>query len=252
MDLLVINQSKKMSAPPKCSDLIGRSTYNLKFCTESLGGSVDKRKADSMLKKFTIEQFTKELAADSPVPGGGSAAALAAATAAGLISMVASLTIGKSGYEEHWEEMERIRDEMEEARHFFLDAMDKDAGSYAKVIDCFKMPKNTEEEKVCRTEAIQNALYEAAVVPLRVAEKAASLFEYAGIVIEKGNKNAASDGAVAALMARAATRGALFNVRINAESLKDPQKKSEILKRAEELEKEADGAERKALEQLTL
>jgi small GTP-binding protein len=187
-----------------------------------------------------------------PVPGGGSAAALAAATVAGLISMVASLTIGKSGYEEHWEEMERIRDEMEGARNFFLDAMDEDAGSYAKVIDCFKMPKNTEEEKACRTEAIQNALYEAAVVPLRVAEKAASLFEYAGIVIEKGNRNAASDGAVAALMARAATRGALFNVRINAESLKDPQRKSELLKRAEELEKEADGAERKALERLTL
>ena len=103
-----------------------------------------------MLKKLTIEQFTKELASDSPVPGGGSAAALAAATVAGLISMVASLTIGKSGYEEHWEEMERIRDEMEGARNFFLDAMDEDAGSYAKVIDCFKMPKNTEEEKACR------------------------------------------------------------------------------------------------------
>jgi formiminotetrahydrofolate cyclodeaminase len=205
-----------------------------------------------MLKERTIEQFTKDLASDSPVPGGGSAAALAGATAAGLIAMVASLTIGKPGYEEHWEEMKRIREEMEEARGFFLDAMDEDAGSYSKVIECFKMPKNTEEEKACRINAIQNSLYEAAVVPLRVAEKTASLFEFAGIVIEKGNQNAASDGAVAALMARAATRGALFNVRINAQSLKDPQKRSELLKRAEELEKEADEAERKALKQLVL
>ncbi|MGI6732941.1 MAG: cyclodeaminase/cyclohydrolase family protein [Anaerovoracaceae bacterium] len=205
-----------------------------------------------MLKERTIEQFTKELAADSPVPGGGSAAALAGATAAGLIAMVASLTVEKKGYEEHWAEMEQIRKEMEQARAFFLDAMDEDAGSYAKVIDCFKMPKNTEEEKACRINAIQDALYEAAVVPLQVAEKAAALFDYAGIVIEKGNKNAASDGAVAALMARAATRGALFNVTINAESLKDPQKKAELLKLAEKLEKEADEAEAKALKQMML
>jgi len=197
-----------------------------------------------MFKELTIDQFIEKLSSDSPVPGGGSAAALAGATAAGLIAMVASLTAGKSGYEEHWDEMTSIRQEMEQARDFFLNAMDEDAGSYAKVIDCFKMPKDTDEEKACRLQAIQDSLYGAAVIPLQIAEKAAELFRFAEIVIEKGNKNAASDGAVAALMAR--------TVRINASSLKDPESKAELLKKADSLERRCIDAESQVLKQVQL
>lgn len=205
-----------------------------------------------MFKELTIDQFIEKLSSDSPVPGGGSAAALAGATAAGLIAMVASLTAGKSGYEEHWDEMTSIRQEMEQARDFFLNAMDEDAGSYAKVIDCFKMPKDTDEEKACRLQAIQDSLYGAAVIPLQIAEKAAELFRFAEIVIEKGNKNAASDGAVAALMARTTVRGALYNVRINASSLKDPESKAELLKKADSLERRCIDAESQVLKQVQL
>ncbi len=205
-----------------------------------------------MFKELTIDQFIEKLSSDSPVPGGGSAAALAGATAAGLIAMVASLTAGKAGYEEHWDEMTSIRQEMEQARDFFLNAMDEDAGSYAKVIDCFKMPKDTDEEKACRLQAIQDSLYGAAVIPLQIAEKAAELFRFAEIVIEKGNKNAASDGAVAALMARTTVRGALYNVRINASSLKDPESKAELLKKADSLERRCIDAESQVLKQVQL
>ncbi len=203
----------------------------------------DIRKAEIMFKELTINQFIENLASDSPVPGGGSAAALAGATAAGLIAMVASLTVAKTGYEEHWDEMASVKEEMDQAKDFFLNAMDEDAGSYAKVIDCFMMPKNTDEEKACRLQAIQDTLYGAAVVPLQIAEKAADLFKFAEIVIEKGNKNAASDGAVAALMARASLRGALYNVRINASSLKDQERKTNLLKKADGLEKRSAQAE---------
>ena len=72
-----------------------------------------------MFKELTIDQFIEKLSSDSPVPGGGSAAALAGATAAGLIAMVASLTAGKAGYEEHWDEMTVIRQKMEQARGLF-------------------------------------------------------------------------------------------------------------------------------------
>ena len=183
------------------------------------------------------------LASDSPVPGGGSAAALTGAGAAGLIAMVAALTMGKTGYEEHWDEMSKVKEEMDKAKDFFLNAMDEDAGSYAKVMDCFKMPKNTDEEKACRLQAIQDTLYGAAIVPLRIAEKAAELFRFAEIVIDKGNKNAASDGAVAALMARTSVRGALYNVKINASSLKDPESKADLLKKADSLAKRSAQAE---------
>ncbi|MFA7660496.1 MAG: cyclodeaminase/cyclohydrolase family protein [Anaerovoracaceae bacterium] len=196
-----------------------------------------------MFKELTINQFIENLASDSPVPGGGSAAALTGAGAAGLIAMVAALTIGKTGYEEHWDEMAKVKEEMDKAKDFFLNAMDEDAGSYAKVMDCFKMPKNTDEEKVCRLQAIQDTLYGAAIVPLQIAEKAAELFRFAEIVIDKGNKNAASDGAVAALMARTSVRGALYNVKINASSLKDAESKADLLKKAESLEKRSAQAE---------
>jgi formiminotetrahydrofolate cyclodeaminase len=161
-------------------------------------------------------------------------------TAASLVAMVASLTIEKKGYEEHWEYMAEIKEKMEGYRAFFLDAMDRDAESYSKVMDCYKLPKGSDEEKACRIDAIQDALYNAAKVPLEIAEEAAKIFDYAKIVIEKGNKNAASDGAVAALMARAALKGALHNVMINAASLKDPIKKEELSKIAHNLDKDAD------------
>ncbi len=203
-----------------------------------------------MLKELTIDQFTQTLASDSPVPGGGSAAALAGATAASLIAMVASLTIGKVGCEDNWDEMSNIKGEMEKCRTFFLEAMDKDAGSYAKVIECFKLPKGTEEEKACRAVAVQEALYQAALIPLEVAEKAASLFPYAATVMEKGNKNAASDGAVAALMARTCAKGALYNVLINAISLKDEGKRNDLQNKARQLETKVEATEAETLKLL--
>lgn len=197
-----------------------------------------------MFKDMTIDRFTEILASEESLPGGGSASALAGASAVSLVSMVASLTVGKKGYEESWSEMKRIIDEMEEYRIFFLDAMDKDAGSYSKVIDCFKMPKGTEEEKECRLDAIQNALYLAAVIPLEIALKASEIFSYAETVILKGNKNAVSDGAVAALMARAAIKGALHNVLINALSIKDTKIKDELIEKSQLIDSKVDELEK--------
>jgi formiminotetrahydrofolate cyclodeaminase len=200
-------------------------------------------KDKKMLKELTINQFTKELSSDTPVPGGGSASAMIGATAASLVAMVASLTINKKGYEEYWKDMVEIKEKMEEYRVFFLDAMDRDAGSYTKVMNCYKMPKDTDEEKILRIDAIQEALYEAAKVPLEIAVEAVNIFDYAKLVIEKGNKNAVSDGAVATLMARGAVKGALHNVKINAASLKDPKKKEDLYTKAHALETEADTKE---------
>ncbi len=203
-----------------------------------------------MLKELTIDQFTEILASDSPVPGGGSASALAGATAVSLVSMVASLTIGKTGYEEYWDDMKKIKNKMEEYRLFFLEAMDKDAASYTEVMDCYKLPKNTEDERRIRIKAIQDMLYKAAVVPLEIAEKAIEVFDYARKVVKNGNKNAASDGAVAALMARTAVKGALNNVEINASSIKDLGRKAQLMDRVSVLADEADILERKVLRQV--
>jgi len=185
------------------------------------------------------------LASNSPVPGGGSAAALSGATAAGLIAMVASLTIDRKGHEEVWEEMKAVKASMEKVVEEFLSLMDEDADSYADVISCFKLPKDSEEEKACRKESIRKATIHAALVPLGIAEKAVMLFSKAEYVIRNGNKNAVSDGAVAALNARTCILAALYNVRINAASLADSPEKEELTKKADALEKEALEAEGK-------
>lgn len=192
-----------------------------------------------MLSELTIQNFMASLAGDSPVPGGGSVAALSGAAGASLIAMVASLTVGKEGYEEVFSEMKEVKEKMDKAAGWFQSYMDEDAGSYGKVIECYKLPKDTEEEKEIRKKAIQEAMTNAALVPLVIAEKAAELFDLAKLVVEKGNKNAASDGAVAALMARACILGALYNVRINAIYIKDEELRADLLFKAELLEKKA-------------
>jgi methenyltetrahydrofolate cyclohydrolase len=200
-----------------------------------------------MLKELTVKEFMSTLASDSPVPGGGSAAALNGAVSAGLIAMVASLTIGRKGCESAWEEMKRVKAEMETVKEEFLDLMDEDADSYAKVIACFKLPKESDEEKAYRADAIREATIIAAETPLRIAEKAALLFDAARFVIENGNKNAVSDGAVAAMTARTCILGALYNVRINAASLKDSPIKSELTEKADALEAQASEEEKAVL-----
>ena len=189
-----------------------------------------------MYKEFTIIDFMSKLASDSSSPGGGSVAALVGAAACGLISMVASLTIGKKGYEENQELMRKLIDELALKREEFLNAIDEDPESYRKVIECYRLPNNTDEEKARRSEAIQMALIEATKVPLAIAERATDLFDYAEKVIEKGNKSAASDGAVGALMARGCILAAIYGVRTNVKSIKDESLSKEFLDKAAELE----------------
>jgi len=200
-----------------------------------------------MLGELTVNKFMSTLASSAPVPGGGSAAALAGATACSLIAMVAGLTMDKRGYEDVWDEMLDLKQIMDDKSQAFLAEMDRDADSYARVIGCYQMPKSTDEEKENRSRAIQEAILEAAKIPLEVAEQAAELFSYARTVIQKGNQNAASDGAVGALMARACIRGALYNVKINAVSLKDETARELLLRRSAELEALAEKEEQETL-----
>ena len=160
-------------------------------------------------------------ASSDPVPGGGSIAALSAAVAASLAEMVANLTLGKKGYEAVEEEMKAVAEKMRPLREKLTKDIDRDADSYNTVFSAFKLPKQTEEEKQKRGQAIQNGLKHAASVPMGVAEDAFGILKHVRMVIEKGNQNAITDGAVAAMMARTAVLSALYNVKINLGSIKD-------------------------------
>jgi len=208
---------------------------------------IKKGKKKIMLGDKSINDFLKELSSSAPVPGGGSVAALSASLASALTAMVANLTIGKKGFEEVNDEMEKISQESSHYREKFLKDIDKDAEAFNKVMDAFKLPKSIPEEIDKRKQVIQEEFKNAALVPLEVAKDAVKLMEFTSKVVEKGNNNAISDGAVATMMARTAVLGALYNVKINLQSIKDEDFVSQISKQVNELELKAIEEEKKIL-----
>lgn len=197
-----------------------------------------------MLKNKTVVQFAEALASSDPVPGGGSVAALCSSIACSLASMVARLTAGKKGYEEHDSKSREIIEKFDALSTEFLDLMQEDAAAFDRVMAAFGLPKASDEEKKHRTASIQDALKGAAEVPLRVAEKSAELFDTLEYLVKNGNKNAGSDALVGTMMARTAVLGAIFNVRINLDSIKDEAFVADMSKKAAALEKTAHERER--------
>lgn len=205
-----------------------------------------------MLADKNLKEFLKETASNSPVPGGGSVAALSAGLAAALTAMVANLTIGKKGYEELEEEMTVIAKEAEKYKDLFIEYIDKDSDAFNQVMDAFKLPKETEEEKEIRKNKIQEALKNAALVPLEVARAASKIMDIIEKVVVKGNKNAVTDGAVAAMMARTATLSALYNVKINLGSIKDAEFVEKTQKEVRQIEEDVVKLEKEILGKVVL
>ena len=189
-----------------------------------------------MLTDLTIKDFLKKTASNSPVPGGGSIAALAGAISASLLEMVANLTIGKKGYEEFEEEMKEISIAVLEYRNKLIADIDKDSNAYDAVIAAYRLPKSNDEERDRRSGAIQETLKNAVLVPLEVAKMGLDIIKLAGNIVRDGNKNAITDGAVAAMMARTALLSALYNVKINLSSIKDEAFVNEISDQVRDME----------------
>ena len=199
------------------------------------------------MKNMTIQHFAMQTASHEPVPGGGSISALAGSLAAALTEMVAGLTIGKKKYAEAEEEMKAAIEVMRPVRDQLLDDIKRDSESFDQYMQALALPKETEEEKAARTEAMQNGLKAAVAVPLSVAKTACQILPYAETMATKGNKTAVTDALVAAMMARTAVLGAGFNVKINLESIKDQEYVDRIGKEVEDLEKQAIEQEKKIL-----
>ena len=189
-----------------------------------------------MLTNQKITDFLQKTASGTPVPGGGSVSALSAALGAGLTEMVANLTVGKKGYESVESEMKEIAETVENLRNKLITEVDKDSNAYKDVLAAFKLPKATDKEKSQRKQVIQDAMKNAARVPLGVAYDALQVMDLAEKVIKNGNRNAASDGAVGAMMARTAVLGALFNVKINLASIEDEEFVEEMGREVRKLE----------------
>lgn len=169
----------------------------------------------TQLTDLPVHEFLERLGSSDPVPGGGSAAALAAAMGAALVAMVAELTIGRPAYAEHEETIRKIRFDAIERRVELLELAQQDADAYDVVVRARHLPKDSEEQKAARSSALEASMLEAARIPLRAAVVASEVLDLAGRIAPIGNKNAASDAGVAAQLAAVGLRGALLNVRIN-------------------------------------
>ncbi len=198
-----------------------------------------------MLKDLTLSEYLEKTASGEATPGGGSIAALCAAAAASLTEMVANLTIGRKNYQSVEAEMKDIAGAVSEYREKMIRAVDEDPQAYTQVMTAFKLPKGTETEIEHRNQAIQDGLKNAALVPMGVAEDAFQIMQIAEKAITRGNKNAITDGLVAVMAARTAALAALYNVKINLDSINDSafveklsQKSSALEKQVQEREKE--------------
>lgn len=200
------------------------------------------------LVKMDLKSFADETASESPAPGGGSIAAYIGALGVSLATMVANLSSHKRGWDERWEEFSNYADEGQKLKDKLLWLVDEDTNSFNKIMDAFKLPKGTEEEKALRSKAIQDATKYAIEIPYQVMETSMKSFNLIKKMAEIGNPNSVSDAGVGALCARSAVLGAYLNVKINVADLKDANFKEEILSKADALAKQAQEMENEILE----
>lgn len=172
-----------------------------------------------MLEK-PATQFLSELSSNAPVPGGGGASAAVGAFAAALGMMVTNLTIGKKKYADYEEEVKAVRDRLEGLRDQLIDLVDGDAVAFEPLSKAYSIPKDDPE----RDTIMENALYEASVVPMSIMETVLAAAKELEVLVEKGSKLAVSDVGVGILFAQAAIEGASLNVYINTKSMKDRER----------------------------
>jgi len=206
-----------------------------------------KNSADSKLVNMTLADFANETSSESSAPGGGSIAAYVGALGVSLATMVANLSSHKKGWDERWEEFGNWAEKGEKIKNELVSLVDADTKAFNKIMEGFGMPKSTDEEKLARTNAIQEATKFAIEIPFQVMKASYNSMEVIKTMAEIGNPNSVSDAGVGALCARSAVIGAFMNVRINASGYDDKAYVAETLKRGKEIENKAIALEEEIL-----
>jgi glutamate formiminotransferase/formiminotetrahydrofolate cyclodeaminase len=187
------------------------------------------------LVDMTLDEFSAELASDSPAPGGGSAAAYAGALAASLGAMVANLSAHKRGWEERHDYFSDWAVKGQEGRKKLLQLVDEDTRAFNSLMDAFRLPKEGDAEKKLRQAAIEKATLRATHSPLQMMRVASEQFALLEAMTKEGNPNSVSDAGVGAICALAAVEGGWLNVMINLGSLKDKEESERIKKEANDI-----------------
>lgn len=207
-----------------------------------------KDKSEKQLIDLTLSNFAEETAGESMAPGGGSISAYVATLGVSLGTMVANLSANKRGWDDKWEYFSKWAEKGQAYKNKLLALVDEDTNAFNKIIDGFRMPKSTNEEKELRTIAIENATKYATEVPFLVMETAQQSMEVMLEMAKNGIQNSLSDAGVGALCARTAVYGAFFNVKINAKDIKDRKFTDDILLKAEAILNKAIAIEKELID----
>jgi methenyltetrahydrofolate cyclohydrolase len=174
-----------------------------------------------MITDRPVDTFLDDLASGAPTPGGGSAAAVMGAMGAALVSMVCNVTIGKKGHEAVEPEMKSVRAESEQVRRRLTAMVAADVAAFDGLMAAYRLPKQSDEDKSRRAEAIERNLRAATESPLDCARACAEVIGLAKRAAVCGYLGVISDAGVGVLAAHAALRSAALNVYINVPTLKD-------------------------------
>ncbi len=204
--------------------------------------------ANKPLVNMTLTDFANETASESPAPGGGSIAAYCGAMGISLGTMVANLSAHKRGWDDRWEEFSSWAEKGMTYQNTLLDLVDEDTNAFNKIMDAFRLPKDTESDKAKRQETIQAATKYAILTPFKVIETAFASMEVMKAMAEFGNPNSVTDAVVGALCARTAVIGAFLNVKINCGDCEDKAFVGDVLKRGQQLVDDACALEDEIME----
>ena len=183
------------------------------------------------LANMTLIDFANKTSSESPAPGGGSISAYTGALGAALSTMVANLSANKRGWDDKWEFYSKWGEKSLNFQNILVNLVDEDTKAFNKIMSAVSLPKDTSEEKLNRSNALESATKNAIEVPFKIMETSFACLESIKCMTELGNPNSISDAGVAALCIRTAVMGAFLNVKINCKDLKDKKFVSSILKK---------------------